>query len=251
MTAVEQPQKPGFDWRKLLGVVGDSLAIAGGGQAQYVPSLIEQHQRQQAQAYAEQQYQRRRQDENADWQARQQWERDNPKPINNDTINDYQFIAERLGPDAAQNYLKTIADGPPVAVDVAGPDGSVTRQFIPRSQMQGGGMVAPQAPVGKLKPYGGQSAAPAGNFPDPLRAPGRITSGRRTPEGNRLVGGVPNSHHLTGDGVDYVGATPAQLRAYFGPNARLLNEGDHVHVTLPGYGKVPYFGKRGTTGLKR
>lgn len=40
MTATEQPMKKGFDWGKLIGVLGDSLSIAGGGQAQYVPNMI-------------------------------------------------------------------------------------------------------------------------------------------------------------------------------------------------------------------
>lgn len=112
MTATEQPQKKGFDWGKLIGVLGDSLSIAGGGEAQFVPNLINQRNRMQAQNYAEQQYQRRRGDEWQDWQRQEQWKRDNPAPVNNDTVADYEFYKRTLTPEQFKTWMQNKIDPP-------------------------------------------------------------------------------------------------------------------------------------------
>lgn len=76
-----------------------------------------------------------------------------------------------------------------------------------------------------------------------------MTSGRRTPEGNRLVGGVPNSKHLTGEAVDYDGPNLAalleQAKRLPGLRRAFIHK-DHVHTE--GDWQAPYFGKRGTVG---
>jgi hypothetical protein len=64
----------------------------------------------------------------------------------------------------------------------------------------------------------------------------RVTSDVRTPERNRAVGGDPNSRHQSGQALDLAppeGMTMAQLaqeaKRRF-PQARVINEGDHIHV---------------------
>jgi len=80
-----------------------------------------------------------------------------------------------------------------------------------------------------------------------------MTSGRRTPEGNRLVGGVAGSAHLSGHAVDYDGPDlnrlAAEARQRF-PGAKVLIHDGHVHVEHQGI-RAPYFGMRGTTGLRK
>lgn len=81
---------------------------------------------------------------------------------------------------------------------------------------------------------------------------GRMTSGRRTPEGNRAVGGVPNSWHLSGDAFDLDGPNLSALlqeaRTQY-PQAKSFIHDGHVHVQQRGLG-VPYYGKNGTKGLR-
>jgi uncharacterized protein YcbK (DUF882 family) len=81
-----------------------------------------------------------------------------------------------------------------------------------------------------------------------------MTSGRRTPQGNKDVGGVPNSNHLTGEAVDYDGpnlnALLQEVRSLPQTRKAFIHNG-HVHSDLKEGYMAPYFGKRGTRGLQR
>jgi hypothetical protein len=153
------PKKPGINW---LGVIADALAGAAGREGPYAAQM----QRQREMDYAAQQGQQERMNKRDDWQWQKQWELDHPNPINNDTVNDYQFILQQSGKDAADQYLQGRYD--PV-VNIPLGDG---RTYIgPRSGapsavngLQGG--QTPQRPVGKLTPIGGGVGGnPGGGFP--------------------------------------------------------------------------------------
>lgn len=65
----------------------------------------------------------------------------------------------------------------------------------------------------------------------------QVTSRKRDPAKNAQVGGVAGSYHLTGDARDFVppegmgmGDLAKSLKAKFGSNFDVINEGDHVHV---------------------
>lgn len=117
--------------RDALGAFFDAIAQQTGGQAVYMPAR--QHEKDRQQALDD--YNRKLSDEMDLWRQKEIWKQQNPDLVNNDTINDYRFISDTLGRDAANTFLRNFAEGPPIAVDVAAPDGSVTRQFLPRSAM--------------------------------------------------------------------------------------------------------------------
>lgn len=70
----------------------------------------------------------------------------------------------------------------------------------------------------------------------------RVTSGKRTPETNKAVGGVPTSFHLTGKAFDLgkdESALPVIEKAKnYGYN--VLDEGDHYHFQPQKGGKINY-----------
>lgn len=102
------------------------------------------------QAEEESQYQRERQDKQTDWQSQYDYELQHPKPINNDTANDYSFWQQHLSPQEFETWKQSKID-PPQYMNVPG----VGLVQIPR-----GGSAAPTAPVGKLTPLGAGGPAP-------------------------------------------------------------------------------------------
>lgn len=146
-----QPKKPGINW---LGVLSDALAGAAGREGPYAASMMAQRQQQQQMQMQEAQ----RQNEWQDWVAKKQWERDNPAPVNNDTVNDFNWY-KGLSPEDQAIYDRLHP------ITVMGPDGPYA---VPRSAIGGNapiGGAALQSDWDNAKPVGGVGGNTGGGFP--------------------------------------------------------------------------------------
>ena len=130
-----EPKKPGFfgqggAGRAIAGTIGDVLLQRGGLAPIYGPTM----QFQNALAAKTQANATARQQEWVDWVRKQEYERANPKPTNNDTVADFEFIRQRLGEKEAEEFLRNKANPPVYRV---GPDGQFYRVDVAQPQVLG------------------------------------------------------------------------------------------------------------------
>jgi hypothetical protein len=137
--------------RGIAGTIGDFLLQQSGMQPIYGPSVMQQRDAEERMRMAQQQWSQRREDMQWEWANK-------PKDApNNDTINDFNWY-RGLSEEERKLYHKmkpTVAfraDGTPIAVN-------------PYDLSAGGSPSdVPTAPVGKLRPIGGQAATPPVTF---------------------------------------------------------------------------------------
>lgn len=156
---------------------------------------------------------------------------------------------------AARKTARGLLDDPDYPLP---PRGGEVPALPARQLASRGGATPPPPPGFKVE---GESAG-VNYFRDVQDAiPGvRVTSGYRTPEYQadmRRRGYRPaaNSAHLDGSALDLTpppGRSMSWLQGEVAkrfPNARALNEGDHLHVVFPGYFGAPVLGGARTAGL--
>jgi len=152
--------KPSF-----MGILADALAGAAGTAPQYAPMLQKQKQRQMDLA----DYNRKRQDDLAQWQVEQQWKIDHKDPPAEAASLEWW---NKLTPEEKQQYATMMDVKSPVAV--AGPTGTYR---VPRSYGQPAGIKPGAVEDGHIfkggnpadpaswEPIGGQTPQASGGFP--------------------------------------------------------------------------------------
>lgn len=138
----------------ILGAVGDYLMQVNGMQPTFGNAQLLRRQMELQQQRAQQQ----RQAEWDDWVKKQEYEAAHPRPVNNDTINDFNWF-KTLSPQDRALY------GQMKPQYITADNGDGTKTIIPVTPgMFGGQPSIPTAPVGKLKPLGGTAGNSGGSF---------------------------------------------------------------------------------------
>jgi hypothetical protein len=103
----------GDDW---LNVLTRAAALAQGdyGGAAQIGQLVGKPARDKA----------KREDDFEDWRKQWDYQTEHTKPVNNDTVADYEYIRQNLGEEAAKQFLQNKADPPQYR---QGPDGQFYR----------------------------------------------------------------------------------------------------------------------------
>lgn len=161
----QAPKKPGINW---LGVLADTLAGAAGREGPYAASMRARQEQEAAQEHARQQREASMQDWRTKFEYENEYERNNPKPINNDTINDFNWYKGLSAEDRALYDQQN-----PVVIQ--GPDGPYV---VPRSAIGGNkpiGGAVPQSDWDSAQPIGGASGNVGGGFPVNANSLDRIT----------------------------------------------------------------------------
>jgi hypothetical protein len=132
-----------------IGILGDALSSFGGGQASYLPGLAAQAQQQNIARQKLQADIDKRKADREDWLFNQQWLRDNPMPVSNDTVNDYNFYKDLFGEEYARQTVKDRND-PVVSIPLPG-----GQTYIgPRSGLGAATKGGDRASVGNSAPQG-------------------------------------------------------------------------------------------------
>lgn len=96
----------------ILGILGDMLSTGGGGQANYMPQLMQQRQMEQMQGYRTQQAKQQRDGAMQDWRAQQDYARANPEPVEPTALQrNYEWL-QSTNPAIASDYLAAQARDP-------------------------------------------------------------------------------------------------------------------------------------------
>lgn len=147
------PEKPGFFkeggmGRIIAGLIGDALLQQGGMRPVYSPMM----QQRQALAREEAQWTRRRQAENEDWMARQQWERANPAPRAPYRFQDNAGNLVEIGDDGQPRTV--FKDPTPKTTYIQADNGDGTKTIIPVvngvPQVGGGAQSTPKRNLGPV-----------------------------------------------------------------------------------------------------